>query len=102
MARLSRPAFQSFEEGGSVILEKVEIHRIGDVEDEVAVQGRFVENLIDMVARAANLTRQPACAALVGLQLRLYKMPDARGHQLFAMITATEVLAASLLGSPWH
>ena len=59
-------------------MEEVEIHCIGDAEDEVAVQGGLVENLIDVVARAANLTRQPACAALVGLQLRLYKMPDVK------------------------
>ena len=29
-----------------------------------------------MVTRAANLTCQPACAALVGLELRLNEVPD--------------------------
>ncbi len=35
-----------------------------------------IEDFVDMVARAANLTCQPACAALVGFELRLDEVPD--------------------------
>ncbi len=70
------PCLHPFEEGGGVVLEEIEMHGFGDAEDEVAVQGRLVENLVDMVARASNLAGQPAGAALVGLELSLDEIPD--------------------------
>ena len=59
------------------------MHGFGDAEDEVAVQGRLVENLVDMIARAANLAGQPAGAALVGLELSLNKVPDVDAAVVF-------------------
>lgn len=38
--------------------------------------GGIAEHLVNMVARAANLTCQPACAALVGFELLTDEVPD--------------------------
>lgn len=52
------------------------MHRKGNAKQQVGVERRLVEDFVDMVAGAANLTCQPACAALVGFQLCLDEMPD--------------------------
>lgn len=57
-------------------MEKVELHGFGNAEQQICIQRRLVENLVNMVASAANLARQPAHAALVFAQLFLDEMPD--------------------------
>ena len=52
------------------------MHGLGDFQDEVAVEGRLVEDFIDMVAGAMDFARQPTCAALVFVQLLADKVSN--------------------------
>ena len=61
-----------------VVLEEIEIHRIGDFQNQVAVERRFVENLVDMVAAAWNLSRQPTYAAVILAQLLLDEVSNVK------------------------
>ena len=70
------PRLHPFEKFRRVVLEKVEIHCIGDAENEVAFQGGLAEDFVNVVAGAADFACQPAGAALVGLQLRLDEVPN--------------------------
>ena len=76
VSTLPHPIHHCFGEFLRVIAEKVELHGFGDTEHQVAVQRGFVEDLIDVVAGASDLARQPAHAALVGFQLGLDEMSD--------------------------
>ena len=72
----SNPLLDALKKLRRVILEKVELHGFGDFQNQVAVEWRLIENLVDIVAGAMNLTRQPAHATLVGLQLLADEVPD--------------------------
>ena len=52
------------------------MHGFGDSQNQVAIQGRLVENLVDIVTGAMDFTRQPSHAALVLAQLLMDEMPD--------------------------
>ena len=73
---IAHPRFHPFDKLRRVVLEKVEIHGQGNAEQQFAIQCGFAEHLVKMVARAANLACQPACAALVGFELLTDKLPD--------------------------
>lgn len=64
---------------GGIVLEEVEVHYLGDAEQEGGVEGDFVEDLIDVVTSAWNLAGQPAYAAFVASELRLNEVPDVQG-----------------------
>jgi len=57
-------------------LEKVEVHSFGDSQNQIAIQGRLVENLVDIVTGAMDFARQPAHAALVFAQLLVDEVAD--------------------------
>ena len=59
-----------------VILEEIEMHGFGDSQYQIAVEGGFVEDFVDIVAGAMDFTRQPTHAAVVGLQLLVDEVPD--------------------------
>ena len=71
---------QSFGHGIShilrIVLEEVELHSLGDAQQQGAVEGRPAEDFIDVVAGAGNLPGQPAHTALVAFELRLDEMAD--------------------------
>ncbi len=65
-----------------VVFEEVETHGNGDAENQVAVQRWLVEDFIDVVSCAANLTCQPTHTALVGFELS----PDDSPDMYFALV----------------
>ena len=73
---IAHPRFHPFDKLRRIVLEEIEIHGQGNAEQQFAIQRRLAEHLVKMVARAANLTRQPACAALVGFELLTDETPD--------------------------
>ena len=73
---LSDPVLHFFEDLRGIKLEEVELHRLRDAEQQGAVNVRFPEDLVEMVAGTGNLLGQPRHTALVGLQLLLNKAPD--------------------------
>ena len=72
----SQPRFHAFVKLCRVVSEKVELHGFGDAEQQVRIERGLAEHLVDMVAGAANLARQPTCAALVFAQLLVDELPD--------------------------
>lgn len=52
------------------------MHRDRNAKQQVAVERRLVEDFVHMIAGAADLTCQPAHAALVGFQLIVNEVPD--------------------------
>lgn len=73
---LAQSRFHAIHECRRVILEEIEVHGDGNLENQVAFERCLVENLVDVVTGAANLTRQPTDAALVGFQLFSDEMPN--------------------------
>ena len=73
---LPQPFLHAFDDFLCVIAEEVELHGFGDAENQVAVERGFVENLLDVVAGTADLTCQPAHAALVRFKLGLDEVSD--------------------------
>ena len=73
---IAHPRFHPFDKLRRIVLEEIEIHGQGNAEQQFAIQRRLAEHLVKMVARAANLACQPACAALVGFELLTDKLPD--------------------------
>ena len=57
-------------------MEEVELHDLGDAQQQGAVEGGFAEDFIDVVAGAGNLAGEPAHAALVAFQLHLDEVAD--------------------------
>ena len=76
LGRFSHSPLHGLKELCGVILKKVELHGSGDFQNQIAVERGFIENLIDVVSGAMDLTRQPTHAALVFLQLLMDKMSD--------------------------
>ena len=58
------------------------MHGFGNGQDQAAVERWFVEDLIDIATGAMYLSRQPVCAALVGLHL----LPDNVSDMDFAIV----------------
>ena len=93
---LTQPILHPFEERCRVIPKEVEIHCDRDFENQIGFERGLFEDFVDMVARAANLTRQPACAALVGLQLLTDEMPDVDVAVVFHCLLLLGALALFL------
>ena len=68
--------FHAFHEFHRVILEEIEIHGLGNFQDQSAVKRRLVEDFVEKVTGAANLARQPAGTAAIDLQLLADEVPD--------------------------
>ena len=73
---LPRPFPKIFQKFRCVVLEKVELHGFGDSQYQIAVEGGFVEDFVDIVAGAMDFACQPAHAALVFAQLLVDELPD--------------------------
>ena len=93
---IAHPRFHPFDKLRRIVLEEIEIHGQGNAEQQFAIQRRLAEHLVKMVARAANLTRQPACAALVGFELRLDELPDVDVTVVFHCLLLLGALALFL------
>ena len=50
-------------------MEEIEIHDLRDAQEQIRVEGRTAEHLVEVVARAGYFARQPAHAAPVFPQL---------------------------------
>lgn len=72
----SCPCLHVLQKLGCVVLEKVELHGNGDSQNQVGIQGWFIEYFVDMVAGAMDGARQPTHAAVVGLQLFADEVSD--------------------------
>lgn len=73
---LSQPFRHGIAHVRGVVLEEVELQGFGDAQQQSAVNGRFAEDFIDVVAGAGDLPGQPAHAAFVPSQLLLDEAPD--------------------------
>ena len=79
---LAHPFREAASDLSGIVLEEIELHDFGDAQQQGAVEGRFAEDFIDMVACARYLASQPAHAAVVPFQLFLNEVPDVNGARI--------------------